>query len=157
MNLLKITSLLCLSVISVAATGQEYPNKPIRMVLPYGPGGGFDNAGRPMAQQMSKHLGEPIVVDRVRQIAGEGFGFLPHRFLQDGFLSALPPDALVLYVFLVLAANRVGVSFHRYDAICSVLGFHLDRYLQARNALIDGDLMMARASRSSRFPSVRWR
>ena len=63
MNLLKITSLLCLSVISVAATGQEYPNKPIRMVLPYGPGGGFDNAGRPMAQQMAKHLGEPIVVD----------------------------------------------------------------------------------------------
>jgi hypothetical protein len=83
----------------------------------------------------------PILADRVRQIAGEGFGFLPHRFLQEGFLSALPADALVLYVFLVLAANRLGVSFHRYDAICSVLGFHLDRYLQARNALIAADLI----------------
>jgi len=74
-------------------------------------------------------------------IAGDDFGFLPHRFLKDGFLSALPPDALVLYVFLVLAANRVGVSFHRYDAICSVLGFHLERYLHARNTLIEGDLI----------------
>jgi len=101
--------------------------------------------GHPTAPKTNRpdfeRLRTPIVVDRVRQIAGEGFGFLPHRFLQDGFLSALPPDALVLYVFLVLAANRVGVSFHRYDAICSVLGFHLDRYLHARNALIDGDLI----------------
>jgi hypothetical protein len=88
-----------------------------------------------------QRLRAPIRADRVRQIAGQGFGFLPHRFLHDGFLSALPPDALVLYVFLVLAANRVGVSFHRYDAICSVLGFHLERYLQARNALIDADLL----------------
>jgi hypothetical protein len=88
-----------------------------------------------------ERLRAPIRADRVRQIAGEGFGFLPHRFLKDGFLSALHADALALYVFLVLAANRYGVSFHRYDAICSVLGLHLERYLQARNALIDGDLI----------------
>ncbi len=86
-------------------------------------------------------LRAPIRCDRVRQIAGEGFGFLPHRFLTDGFLSSLHPDALALYVFLVLAANRSGVSFYRYDAICSILGIHLDRYLQARNALIDRDLI----------------
>jgi len=88
-----------------------------------------------------ERLRAPILADRVRQIAGQGFGFLPHRFLKDGFLSALPPDAIVLYVFLVLAANRYGVSFHRYDTICSVLGLHLERYLQARNALIAGDLI----------------
>lgn len=83
----------------------------------------------------------PILADRVRHIAGEGFGFLPHRFLKDGFLSALHPDELALYVFLVLAANRNGVSFYSYDAICSVLGIHLERYLQARNALIARDLI----------------
>ena len=83
----------------------------------------------------------PILAERVRQIAGEGFGFLPHRFLTDGFLSALHPDELALYVFLVLAANRNGVSFYSYDAICSVLGIHLERYLQARNALIARDLI----------------
>lgn len=88
-----------------------------------------------------ERLRAPIRADRIRQIAGEGFGFLPHRFLKDGFLSALHPDALALYVFLVLAANRNGVSFYSYDAICSVLGIHLERYLQARNALIDGDLI----------------
>ena len=86
-------------------------------------------------------LRAPILRDRVRQIGAQGFGFLPHRFLKDGFLSSLHPDALALYVFLVLAANRYGVSFYGYDAICSALGFHLDRYLQARNALIAQDLI----------------
>ncbi len=86
-------------------------------------------------------LRAPIRGDRLRQIAGAGFGFLPHRFLTDGFLSSLPPDELALYVFLVLAANRSGVSFYSYEAICSALGFHLDRYLQARNALIARDLI----------------
>jgi hypothetical protein len=88
-----------------------------------------------------ERLRAPIVADRVRQIAGEGFGFLPHRFLKDGFLSALHPDELALYVFLVLAANRYGVSFYSYDAICSILGIHLERYLQARNALLARDLI----------------
>lgn len=100
---------------------------------------------RPAAPQAStpqfERLRAPIRADRVRQIAGEGFGFLPHRFLKDGFLSALHPDELALYVFLVLAANRHGVSFYSYDAICSILGIHIERYLQARNALIDRDLV----------------
>ena len=100
----------------------------------------------PPASRQASHpdferLRAPILCDRVRQIAGEGFGFLPHRFLQDGFLSSLYPDELALYVFLVLAANRYGVSFYGHDAICSALGFHLDRYLQARNALITQDLI----------------
>jgi len=86
-------------------------------------------------------LRAPIRCDRVRQIAGAGFGFLPHRFLTDGFLSSVHPDELALYVFLVLAANRSGVSFYSYEAICSALGFHLDRYLHARNALIARDLI----------------
>jgi len=86
-------------------------------------------------------LATPIVPERVRQIAGQGFGFLPHRFLKDGFLTSIYPDELLLYVFLLLAANRYGVSFYSYPAICSILGLHLDRYLEARNGLIARDLI----------------
>lgn len=82
-----------------------------------------------------------IVPERVRRIAGQGFGFIPHRFLRDGFLGTLEPDELALYVFLVLAANRDGVSFYGYDAICSASRFTVDRYLAARNALIAKDLI----------------
>ena len=69
------------------------------------------------------------------------FSFLPHRFLRDGFLSTLSRDELALYLFLVLAGNRDGVSFYRYDAICSTLQMILDDYLAARNALIKKDLI----------------
>jgi len=86
-------------------------------------------------------LRAPIVPERVRRIAGHSFAFLPHRFLRDGFLAAMARDELALYIFLVLAGNRDGVSFYRYDAICSILCFLLDDYIAARNSLIDKDLI----------------
>jgi hypothetical protein len=82
-----------------------------------------------------------IVPERIRCIGGQSFGFIPHRFLRDGFLSALDRDELALYVFLVLAANRDGVSFYGYDAICSALAFTVDHYLAARNGLIAKELL----------------
>jgi hypothetical protein len=83
----------------------------------------------------------PLVPERVRRIAGQGFGFIPHRFLGDGFLSSLDRDELALYLFLVLAANRHGVSFYGYDAICELLHMPAECYLEARNRLIDKDLI----------------
>ena len=77
---------------------------------------------------------------RIRRIDG-GFSFIPHRFLTDGFLSALDPHQLLLYFFLVLAADRYGLSFYSYDSICSLLQMSMDQYLQARNALIQKDLI----------------
>jgi len=83
---------------------------------------------------------EPIVPQRVRGINGQSFAFIPHRFLRDGFLSSLDLEQLALYLFLLLAADRYGMSFWGYDAICSILRMPLERYLQARNALIGKDL-----------------
>jgi hypothetical protein len=89
----------------------------------------------------TKKLRTPLVPDRVRSIGGQGFGFVPHRFLRDGFLSALTRDELALYLFLVIAANRHGVSFYGYDAICALLRMPNEDYLIARNRLIDIDLI----------------
>jgi hypothetical protein len=73
--------------------------------------------------------------ERVRHIDG-GFAFIPHRFLTDGFVSDLNPDQLLLYFFLVLAADRFGLSFYSYDKICSLLEMSLDQYVDARCALV---------------------
>lgn len=78
--------------------------------------------------------------ERVRRIDG-GFAFIPHRFLTGGFVSDLTPDQLVLYFFLVLAADRFGLSFYSYDKICSLLEMSLDQYVDARCALIKKDLI----------------
>jgi hypothetical protein len=83
----------------------------------------------------------PIVPQRVRSIGGQSFAFLPHRFLREGFFASLAPDELRLYVLLVLAADRSGLSFYHYDSLCSLLEIPLEHYLRARNALINKDLI----------------
>ena len=77
---------------------------------------------------------------RIRRIDG-GFSFIPHRFLTDGFVAALSAEQLLLYFFLVIAGDRNGLSFYSYDSICNLLKLSLDQYLQARDALIDDDLI----------------
>lgn len=77
---------------------------------------------------------------RIRRIDG-GFSFIPHRFLTDGFLSALDPHQLLLYFFLVLAGDRYGLSYYSYDSICNLLQMSMDQYLQARHGLIEKDLI----------------
>jgi hypothetical protein len=84
---------------------------------------------------------QPISPERVRSIGTESFAFLPHRFLREGFFAALSADERGLYFFLVLAADRYGVSFYSYETICSVLQLPLESYLAARNALIAKDLI----------------
>ena len=88
----------------------------------------------------------PILAARVRRIEGS-FAFLPHRFLREGFLASLSKTELALYVFLVLAADRSGLSFYHYDRICSILEIDPDDYLEARNGLLDKDLVAFDGSR----------
>lgn len=78
--------------------------------------------------------------DRIRRING-GFSFIPHRFLSQGFLAALRQKEVLLYLFLVIASDRYGLSFYRYDAICTLLELDLDQYINARDGLIDKDLI----------------
>jgi hypothetical protein len=84
---------------------------------------------------------KPLVSERVRKISDQSFAFIPHRFLRDGFFASLSSDERSLYMFLVLASDRLGVSFYSYDRICSVLGQLLEQYLQCRNSLIAKDLI----------------
>jgi hypothetical protein len=93
-----------------------------------------------MGERARRIKKEVLLPARIRSIQG-GFGFIPHRFLSDGFLAALGQKELLLYFFLILVSDREGLSFYSYDAICSLLELTLDEYLDARNALIDQDLI----------------
>jgi hypothetical protein len=77
---------------------------------------------------------------RIRRISS-GFSFIPHRFVTGGFLQSLSREEMLLYFFLVLVADRHGLSFYSYDSICNLLGLDLSEYLGARNRLIEKDLI----------------
>ncbi len=81
-----------------------------------------------------------LVPERVRKIGGS-FAFIEHRFLRDGFFADLNHLELLLYFFLVLVSDRCGLSYYSFDKICSLLGVDIDHYIEARNALIDKDLI----------------
>jgi hypothetical protein len=89
------------------------------------------------AAVVSKRIINP---NRIRRIDG-GFSFMPHRFLTEGFLSSLTQKEILLYFFLILASDRYGLSFYSYDLICSYLELCVEDYIEARDGLIEKDLI----------------
>lgn len=62
-----------LGIVSGAAHASEFPNKPVRMVVPFAGGGSADVLGRSIAQAMGKPLGQSVIVD-LRPGAGGNIG-----------------------------------------------------------------------------------
>ena len=67
----RIAAALCLSLIGAGACAQEWPQRPIRLVVPFPPGGASDAAGRIYAQYLGDKLGQPVVVDNRGGAGGE--------------------------------------------------------------------------------------
>jgi tripartite-type tricarboxylate transporter receptor subunit TctC len=59
-----------LAGVAPAAAQENYPNRPINMIVPLAPGGSTDVLGRIMAKAMSQNLGQPVVVENVSGAAG---------------------------------------------------------------------------------------
>ena len=60
---LTLTIVLLLAASSEAAAQAPYPDRPIRLIVPYPPGAGTDFTGREMGAQFSKALGQSVVID----------------------------------------------------------------------------------------------
>jgi tripartite-type tricarboxylate transporter receptor subunit TctC len=58
------------TVWTVAAQAQDYPSRPIVMVVPYAAGGTFDVMGRIVAARMGELLGQPVIVENTTGAGG---------------------------------------------------------------------------------------
>jgi len=81
-------------------------------------------------------LSKSLIVPERRRTLKPPFAWIDRRFLFKGFLAELSPAENLLYFFLVLAADRDGLSFYSYDKICQLLSFDVDTYIEARHGLI---------------------
>ena len=87
------------------AQAQGYPNKPIRLIVPFPPGGGNDVIGRIMAQKLTERFGQQVVVDN--RAGANGIVGLQA-------LMQAPPDG---YTIGVAAAGPMAVNPSLYDKL----------------------------------------
>lgn len=66
-----VCAALSAAALPAAAHAQQYPVKPIRMVIGFAPGGGTDIVGRILAQKLSEALGQPVLPDNRGGAAGQ--------------------------------------------------------------------------------------
>lgn len=64
---------------------QDFPRKPIRLIVPFSPGGGNDTVARAMAQNAGASLGQPIVVDNRAGAGGAVGAELAAKAPSDGY------------------------------------------------------------------------
>ena len=61
------------AMLTVAASAQDYPGRPITLIVPFPPGGVADNVARPVALALGKQLGQAVIIEN-KQGAGGGIG-----------------------------------------------------------------------------------
>lgn len=87
---------LALASFGQATMAQTYPSKPITMVVPFPPGGVADTVGRPVAEAMSRHLKQSIVVEN-KGGAGGGIGMAQvAKSKGDGYTVLMSLSSLVV-------------------------------------------------------------
>lgn len=101
---------LMLCVFSTVCAAQSYPSKPIRLIVPFAPGGGVDLIGRIIAQKLQEARGQPVIVDN----RGGGGGNIG-----TDMVAKSPPDGYTLLMGYVgnLAINPFLFRKLPYDPV----------------------------------------
>lgn len=100
-RMIHITVLVFTSIFLSCANAQDYPNKPIKVLVGYAPGGAVDLVARTLGQSLSSSLGQPFVVENK---PGAGTNIAVKQLIDS------PPDGYTLMV----AANALAANMSLY-------------------------------------------
>ena len=87
-----------LSVVSCAASAQDWPNRPVTMIVPYAAGGPVDTVGRIMAQALSEVLGQQVIIENIGGAGGMTGATRVVRAAPDGYTLLLGGSATMTTV-----------------------------------------------------------
>ena len=99
---MKILLSLLLALFSGLSLAQAYPSKPVRLIIPFPPGGSNDVVGRAIGQQLAERLGQGVVIDN-RGGAGSVIG--------TNEAAKAAPDGYTL--LLISTAFPTSIAFNR--------------------------------------------
>ena len=94
-----------LLVTPLLAYAQEYPAKPVRLIIPWAAGGSTDSIGRILAQRLSEHTGQQWIVDN----RGGATGTIGHALA-----AKAPPDG---YTLLLATNSTFAIAPHLYKTL----------------------------------------
>jgi len=79
------------------------------------------------------HIPQP---QKIRNIKSS-FAWIDHRLMRNGFFELMTHQDIVLYLFLVLVADKNGVSFYRKEKICNAVSLDYNQFEIARDRLVN--------------------
>jgi tripartite-type tricarboxylate transporter receptor subunit TctC len=101
--MLGIVLLVQIGAVAIAGPilAQEFPNRAVRIVIPYPAGGGTDTVGRLVADQLSRKWGQPVVVENIGGAAGNVGASQVFKSAPDGYtLLITSPGPIATNAFL---------------------------------------------------------
>ena len=92
-----------------AAHAQAWPDRPLRIIVPFPPGGGFDGIARPFAERLGQVLGQTVLIDNRAGAAGNIGAQAAARAVPDGYTLLFAND--------FLATNQPMYKAPGYDSV----------------------------------------
>jgi tripartite-type tricarboxylate transporter receptor subunit TctC len=89
---IRLCSILLLLLVAGAAWAQDYPNRTVRVVVPFPPGGAPDLVGRTLANRLSERLGQPFVVENRTGAGGNIAAEAVAKSAPDGYTLLATSD-----------------------------------------------------------------
>jgi len=90
-----------LSALAPVAFGQTYPTKPVRIIVPYAPGGTVDAVARTLAVRLSEQLGQPFIVENRSGASGAIGSDVVAKSPADGYTLLMQASTFVASALLV--------------------------------------------------------
>ncbi len=113
-------ALLLGATLATAGWAQSFPNKALRIVVPFGPGGVADITARIVAQKMSQNMGQPVVIENKPGAGGVGAADLVAKSTPDGYTMLLMSNASAVTATMF---TKLPFDMSKDFALISTMGY----------------------------------